>query len=142
MLDYLDKFKECGLRMTKPRKVILEQLQSPNVHLNADEIYTLVRKKLSHVSLGTVYRNLETLTRAGLLRKLNISGTLKHYDGGLHRHYHVRCVECGKVSDVSAEPFGDITTMAHTDGFKIIDHDLEFEGICQECQNNNNKERK
>ncbi len=126
--------KNNNLRMTSQLDAILRQLQSPNVHLSADEIYSRVREEIPSVSLGTVYRNLEVLTRAGLLRKLNIAGNQKHYDGGLHRHYHVRCTECGRLSDVSAAPFGDINSSAEADGFDIHDHELEFEGVCHACR--------
>jgi Fe2+ or Zn2+ uptake regulation protein len=134
MKDYNTILKNNSLRMTNQRRVILQQLEAPNVHLTADDIYSRVREIIPNVSLGTVYRNLEILTRAGLLRKLHMAGNQKHYDGGLHRHYHVRCAECGRVSDVSAEPFGDINSAADAEGFDIHDHELEFTGVCHLCR--------
>jgi Fe2+ or Zn2+ uptake regulation protein len=134
MKDYNTILKNNSLRMTNQRRVILEQLQEPNVHLTADDIYARVRQVIPNVSLGTVYRNLEVLTRAGLLRKLHLGDAQKHYDGGLHRHYHVRCMECGRVSDVSSEPFGDINAVATAEGFDIHDHELEFSGVCHVCR--------
>ena len=122
-------------RMTLQRKVILEQLQTPGQHLTADMIYNRVRKQLPNISIGTVYRNLEILVRTGQVKQLTIGGGKKLYDGGLHRHYHVRCVKCGKVCDVSALPFEDIDAVAkNCSEFEILDHQLEFDGICPECQ--------
>ena len=138
MKDYNTAFRKHSLRMTDQRRMILEQMQEPNVHLTADDIYSRVRQKIPNVSLGTVYRNLEIMTKAGIVRKLNIGGNQKLYDGGMHRHYHVKCVECGVVSDISAEKFGDITSLATSDGFDIHDHELEFEGICHACRDKNN----
>ena len=50
--------KHPNLRMTRQRKVILEELRKVNSHPSADEIYEIVRKRLPRISLGTVYRNL------------------------------------------------------------------------------------
>ena len=122
--------------MTRQRRVLLEEICKPGRHLTADMVYDLVRPKLPKISLATVYRNLETLVEQGLVRKLTMGGGQKHYDGGVHLHYHVRCVRCGKVSDVDAEPFGDLDEKAlqGCTGFEIIAHELEFEGICDDCK--------
>ena len=120
--------------MTDQRRAILKELRRPDQHLTADEVYRRVRQKLPNISLGTVYRNLEILSEAGLIRMLHLGGGQKHYDGGLHRHYHVRCVQCGKTSDIPADPFPDLDAAAGGHGFKILGHELAFEGLCQECQ--------
>ena len=38
-------------------------------------MYQLARRVLPHISLGTVYRNLELLSEAGLMRKVELGGT-------------------------------------------------------------------
>jgi hypothetical protein len=50
------------LRITKQRQLILEELKKVVTHPTADEIYRMVRERMPRVSLGTVYRNLETLS--------------------------------------------------------------------------------
>ena len=126
-------------RMTRQRAAILEQFQTPNRHLTADEVYDLVRTKVPNVSLGTVYRNLELLSRDGLIRKLDLGGSQRSYDGGLHRHYHVRCVQCGRLDDVSAAPFGDLdAAAAGATEFRVLGHQLEFEGVCIDCGSRDN----
>ena len=119
--------------MTRQRRAILEQFRAPGRHLGADAVYERVRRRLPNISLGTVYRNLDILCRAGLIRKLHLGGGQKLYDGTTHRHYHVRCVRCGMISDIPAEPFGDLEAAAALKGFVILSHELEFEGLCQKC---------
>ena len=128
--------KSCGTRMTHQRRIILEEMRVPNRHLSADEVFVRVRRRIGNISLGTVYRNLELLTQSGMIKKLSISSGPKQYDGGVHRHYHVRCIKCGKVSDVSAEAFGnlDTTASAGVSEFEIFGHELEFKGICMKCK--------
>ena len=123
------------VRMTRQRRVILDQMRTPGEHLTADEVYERVRRRLPSISLGTVYRNLEILSRVGRIRKLHLGGGRRLYDGGLHRHYHVRCVRCGRVADVSAEPMGNLDAAAGgLSDFEILDHELEFRGLCPACR--------
>ena len=130
-----DNQSTSPLRMTRQRRLILDELRTPGGHLTADEMYARVRAKLPNISLGTVYRNLEILSEAHLIRKLRLGCGRKQYDGGLHRHYHVRCVLCGKVSDVPAGSFGDLDAAASkTTDFGILGHELVFDGECPECR--------
>lgn len=123
------------LRMTRQRQLILAACVAPGRHYTADEVYLAVRRNLPNISLGTVYRNLEVLSRAGLIRTLHLGAGQRLYDGGLHAHYHVRCVRCGKITDVSAEQFGDLdATAQQTSDYEILDHELGFEGVCTDCR--------
>ena len=123
--------------MTRQRRIIMEEVEGPGRHMTADEVYARVRRRIGNISLGTIYRNLELLTQDGKIKRLSMGSGPKQYDGGVHRHYHVRCVECDKVSDVSADVFGDLDATASGGdiGFDIIDHELEFTGICNDCKN-------
>jgi Fe2+ or Zn2+ uptake regulation protein len=129
------KNKPSELRMTRQRHVILEELETPGRHPTADEIYQSVRQRIPNISLGTVYRNLEILSQAGLIRKLHIGPGQKRYDTASDMHYHVRCVQCGTISDVPIEAFGDLEEAARgNSGFDISGHELEFEGLCENCK--------
>ena len=132
-------------RMTRQRRIILEEMRTPGRHLTADDVYGRVRKQIPNISLGTVYRNLEVLVQAGRIRKLTLGGGQKQYDGGVHKHYHIRCSKCGLVTDVSAKAFPDLDKAATggVDGFEITGHELEFIGICEKCKKKfTTKERK
>ena len=122
------------VRMTRQRQVILEEMQ-PGKHPTADAVYENVRKKIPNISLGTVYRNLELLSRSGRIRRFRLGGGQKQFDGGTHRHYHVRCTSCGRVDDVSAAALGDLEQAVQgTSDFEIRGHHLEFEGLCPTCR--------
>jgi Fe2+ or Zn2+ uptake regulation protein len=137
----LDKTK--NLRTTQQRMVILEELRSQNNHPSADELYERVRKKLPRISLGTVYRNLEVLSQLGEIQILNLSGSLKRYDGVPHKHYHIRCINCDRVDDAPIAPLNQIEDeLYQATVFEIIGHNLEFTGLCPECTKENHKTRK
>ena len=68
--DRLARAEAGQRRKTRQRRVILEELQSVKSHPTAIELFELVRRRLPRVSLGTVYRNLDLLARAGFIEKL------------------------------------------------------------------------
>jgi len=123
--------------MTEQRRVILEVLRSRNDHPSADELYERVRTRLPRISLGTVYRNLDILSELGEIQKLELSGSLKRFDGIAHKHYHIRCIECNRVDDAPIAPLNQIEDELYgTTVFEIIGHNLEFTGLCPACTRN------
>jgi Fur family ferric uptake transcriptional regulator len=121
--------------MTRQRQTILEELQKTHSHLPADEIYERVRRQLPHISLGTIYRNLDILSEHGLVRKLEYAGFQRRYDGRIENHYHVRCARCGSVEDIEAEPLPEVEEgIGKKTDYTIIGHRLEFIGICPVCK--------
>lgn len=120
--------------MTRQRQVVLEELQAVPCHPSADELYQRVRQRLPHISLGTVYRNLELLVEEGRAIRLDSCGQ-RRYDGTVRPHYHVRCCRCGRAEDVelAGEPQLRATVSAQS-GYEITGHRLEFTGICPACR--------
>jgi len=124
------------LRMTRQRRVILKELRENRSHPAADEVYQMVRRRLPRISLGTVYRNLEVLSAHGMIRKLELGGSQRRFDGDSANHYHVRCVRCDRVEDAPIETVGEIEdALRRVSDFEIIGHRLEFMGICPTCKN-------
>lgn len=121
-------------RMTQQRRVILEELRKAKSHSSADEVYEMVRKRLPRISLGTVYRNLETLSELGEIRKLELGGTTKRFDWDPSMHYHILCVNCGRVDDAPVAPLNQLENELYgATVFTIIGHRLQFTGLCPEC---------
>lgn len=122
------------MRMTRQRMVILEELRRVNDHPSADEIYERVRERLPRISLGTVYRNLEILTELGEIQTLELSGSIRRFDGVAAKHYHIRCVQCGRVDDAPIAPLNQLENELYgSTVYTIIGHRLEFTGMCPEC---------
>ena len=126
-------------RNTRQRQVILEELQKLTSHPTAAALYVIVRRRLPNISLGTVYRNLDLLARTGLIQKLEFAGAEARFDGNVQHHDHVRCVQCGRVDDVSAPPLG-LLGGADDDwgGYQILGHRLEVFGLCPQCRSRQN----
>ncbi len=120
--------------MTRQRQIILQELRSVKTHPSADEVYEMVRIRLPHISLGTVYRNLEILSELGEIQKIEITGKLKRFDGNIRPHYHLRCLNCNRIDDVPEHIHFDFDpSLNKATGYAITGHRLEFVGLCPEC---------
>ena len=123
------------LRMTRQRRVILEELRKNRSHPTADELYARVRRRLPRISLGTVYRNLEILSECGMIQKLELAGAQRRFDGNCEEHYHVRCLGCGRVDDVPVKSAASVVRKIRGRlGYEIVGHRLEFVGYCPKCR--------
>ncbi|MDL2210953.1 transcriptional repressor [Desulfovibrio sp. OttesenSCG-928-O18] len=121
-------------RNTKQRTVILKKLREVTSHPTADEVYAMTRESLPRISLGTVYRNLELLTRQGDILCLENSGAQKRFDGNPMPHHHVRCSECGKIGDVHAPVQTPGIDGLQVKGFTLTGVSVLFEGVCDSCK--------
>jgi Fur family ferric uptake transcriptional regulator len=121
--------------MTSQRSVILEELRKTKNHPTADEVYALVRRRLPRVSLATVYRNLDLLTQEGLIQTVELGGCPRRYDGWVDDHIHVRCLDCGRVDDITDGLLGRARKrVEELSGYSIAGHHLEFTGKCPDCE--------
>ncbi len=121
--------------MTHQRQVILEEVEKVNCHPTADEIYEMVRKRLPRISLGTVYRNLDILSESGLIQKIAPVSNQMRFDGDTRTHYHMRCIDCGKVEDAPIDPLENLEHALHDlSDYSVIGHRLEFIGRCSQCR--------
>jgi Fur family transcriptional regulator, ferric uptake regulator len=121
--------------MTRQRRVILEELTKMDSHPTADEIYQRVRNRIPNISLGTVYRNLEVLTQCGVITKIETTGSHMRFDHVVDNHYHVRCIRCNGLEDVTGDLKHTVEEIADSkQEYQMIGHRLEFLGICPRCQ--------
>jgi len=122
-------------RMTHQRQVILDEIRKVKTHPTADEVYEMVRKRLPRISLGTVYRNLEILSTSGLIQKIGPPSSQMRFDGITKNHYHIRCINCGRVEDAPIETVDKLeNAIREISDYSIIGHKLEFIGICPRCE--------
>src|SRR5882762_4447255 len=90
-VDPHETLRARGLRLTKPRRLILDVVRATDVHPTAAFVYRRVRRRLPRVSLATVYRNLRVLAAEGLLAERTDAAGLR-FDGNAEPHDHFTCV--------------------------------------------------
>ena len=126
--------------MTSRRNTIQKDLVRNAVyemrrHVTANEVYEFVKEVYPTIGKGTVYRNLDILVEEGALRKVEVPDGPNRFDFTLKNHYHVRCVNCGEISDVDMDEILGLLEKIHdTHGTDFLGYDILFKGICPKCQ--------
>ena len=89
---------------------------------------------MPRISLGTVYRNLESLAARNLAGKVIISGVAR-FETNLQVHYHAVCLSCDQIVDLDASPATDIEEFfTRSTDYKLTAHELTLYGLCPSCQ--------
>ncbi len=121
-------------RNTRQRQIVLDAVRARMDHPTADEIYFDVRKIDTHISRGTVYRNLNVLSQNGDILHIKVP-TADRFDLRPDKHYHIICTACDKVFDVPSAYSETLDLNASNEtGFIVSRHRTVFEGICPKCQ--------
>ena len=123
------------LRQSRQRDVVLAVVRQTMDHPTADWVFKEARRRMPKISLGTVYRNLKQLADAGLIREIHSGGQQARFDGNTGRHYHIRCLGCGRVNDL---PMSIDLRLEQEAGramnYRILGHEVEVQGLCPLCQ--------
>lgn len=119
--------RKVGLKVTQPRKRILELLEEAGTkHLTADDIYRVLIQSGEDTGLATVYRVLNQFEAAGLIVKHNFESGQAYYelDSGDH-HDHMVCVETGKVTEFISDEIEKLQAQIVAEqGYEMVDHSL------------------
>lgn len=123
-------------RNTLQKELILQVVRSMQDHPAADAVYQRVHTEYPSISRATVYRNLNQMAQDGLITRVEIPNFADRYDFTVKPHYHMRCIQCQSVYDVSM-PYMETLNQDAAAGpdFLILKHHIIFEGICKNCQN-------
>ena len=121
-------------KFSRQREAILENLRSRRDHPTADTLYRTLRADYPHISLGTVYRNLNLLADLGEISRIRCPEGMERFDADTHEHYHLYCRSCGRVLDLPMDPIPDLDSRAAETGCGRVDgHSLLFFGACSDC---------
>ncbi|MGH8967539.1 MAG: Fur family transcriptional regulator [Actinomycetes bacterium] len=126
--------REVSLRVTRPRVAVLGAVTA-HPHADTETIFGAVRGELSSVSQQAVYDCLAALTAAGLVRRIQPSGSVARYESRVaDNHHHVVCRSCGAIADVEcAVGEAPCLTASDDNGFSIDEAEVVYWGTCSMC---------
>lgn len=126
--------REAGLRVTRPRVAVLTAVHA-HPHADTDSLIGAVRAELGDVSHQAVYDVLRALTSAGLVRRIQPSGSVARYESRIgDNHHHVVCRSCGAIADVDcAVGATPCLTATEDHGFSIDEAEVIYWGTCPRC---------
>lgn len=133
-----EQLRRAHLRVTRPRVAVLQAVAA-HPHADTDTIFGTVRAGLPDVSRQAVYDVLAALTAAGLVRRIQPSGSVARYESRVgDNHHHVVCRSCGTIGDVDCaagsapclDPVGDPADLT---GFVVDEAEVIYWGHCPGC---------
>lgn len=127
-------FQAAALRPTAQRYAVLEFLAQHSVHATAEEIFRAVNRNDPRASRATVYNNLRSLAKAGLVREVMSEGKAARFDANLRRHHHFVCERCGTVEDISWFDLPRSAGRAALGGRDVSNYEIVFRGACVRCR--------
>jgi len=127
--DELERsLREAGLRITKPRRIILDILADMDGHPDANRIFELASRINSRISLATVYRTLKALERSGAIQRHAFGdGPARFENAQAEHHDHLIDIETGEVVEFSEPRIEALQEeVAARLGYEIVHHRLEL----------------
>src|SRR5690606_38060511 len=129
--------KDEGHRASKTRTALVALFTAHPNPLSVPEIEILLTQKKYIVNKTTIYREIEKLLNHNVIKEVYLRDDKVRYElADTNHHHHIVCIECKKIEDVTLDQ--DVKsyeqTIAKKFKYKILDHSLEFFGLCQKCQ--------
>ena len=142
----LKQLKKTDLKITRPRKMIVDLLAKSDKALSPYEMRDLLKKKKINADVVTIYRVLEILENIGLAHKvLAFSGYIRcntEKMGENSCHHYLLCQNCHRVEEVEGENLHQLEKkISKKHKFEINYHYLEFMGLCEICQKRKPKQK-
>lgn len=125
--------RSAGLRATSGRLLVLSNVLAADGPVSHPELC----ERLPGQDRATIYRNLNDLAEAGLLRRFDVDHIWRFEAGTLERgepgHPHFVCTDCGQVECLPVMAFsvgGDRPVPAAVSAQQI---DVQMRGRCDAC---------
>ena len=117
------------MRFSHQRNTIRKIIYSTNSHPTADQVFIKAKKIIPNISLGTVYRNLKQLEKAGILQTI-YDGNIIRYDWKTEPHNHLKCKICGDLIDVDMADLIIQPDFEKKYKFEVDDVEMTIIGTC------------
>jgi Fur family transcriptional regulator, ferric uptake regulator len=128
--DYETALREAGVRITRPRRVILGILSEAGDHPDAMEIFRRAVLIDSGISLSTVYRTMKLLEGIGAIHRHAFEGGPSRFEpAGEEHHDHLIDIDTGDVIEFHSTKIEELQDeIARSLGYDIVHHRLELYG--------------
>jgi Fur family transcriptional regulator, peroxide stress response regulator len=121
-------------RKSKQRERIYNIIKDTPSHPTAQWIYDMLRKEMSSVSMGNMYRNIKILIEEGRIKSRELGDGIDRYDAITDLHYHFICNKCKSISDFMMPIQIDVEKTAKKNTKNIITgHTIQLFGLCENC---------
>jgi len=134
---FAEYLQSRGKRITQQRRILVDHVYKRHDHFDAEELIVNLSQQEEgrKVSRPTVYRTLNELVEAGLLRRFNLRGrAVYEHDYGYPAHDHLHCTICDKLIEFQSDELRQIReAVGREHRFRVTGHRLIVTGICSDC---------
>jgi Fur family ferric uptake transcriptional regulator len=125
-------------RVTQQRKCLVELVFEEHEHFDADDLLARLAPldEGRRIGRATVYRTLNELVDAGLLRKMSIAGrSVYEHDYGYPQHDHLHCTVCNRLIEFRNDELVALRdAIAAEHRFRATGHRFIVTGTCSKCR--------
>jgi Fur family peroxide stress response transcriptional regulator len=129
---FRNQLSERGLKVTPQRVAIYDAAVMLKNHPTAENIIDYIKKNHPNISVGTVYKVLDSLVENKLLKKVKNEKDVMRYDAILQQHHHLYCTETERIEDYEDPELDRLITQyfqkKKVKGFKVKDITLQITG--------------
>lgn len=129
-------FRTAGMRLTRQRLAIFRELEGRFDHPDVERIFHKVKPRIPQISLFTVYRTMNALESAGMVRRVATWKGHARYDAKVEMHAHFLCETCGKIDDVDTHgAYHGLQEQARgcVPAHEVRRVDMMISGVCEAC---------
>ena len=127
--NLLRKCIDAGIRLTAQRTLIIETLLNSDDHPDADLVYRRAVEQDQSISLPTVYRTLNLLDDAGIVKKINMNDGKARFESAREDHDHLIDADNGHIHEFYNQELKQmLNQIAEKMGYEVIDHRIEIIG--------------
>ncbi len=122
------------MKYSRQKEEILKLMRSGSLdHPKAAAVFVAMKEILPDIGIATVYRNLNALVDAGMIRRIGVAGDADRFDHRLDEHNHAICESCGAVFDFEGGAASVAGELYKNFGFRTVSQSLSVRGVCRAC---------
>jgi Fur family ferric uptake transcriptional regulator len=131
----VEALRAQGLRVSAARRLVLEALYRAEAPVTADQIAAGVSGRLPRSDLASVYRNLETLEKVGLVRHFHLGhGPGLYAPAGAGEREYLVCDSCNAVRAVDPSEMAPVRELIEERfGYEARFSHFPILGLCADC---------
>jgi Fur family ferric uptake transcriptional regulator len=122
-------------RYTEQQRDMVRYIFAQHAHFDADQLIDAMKRSGFRVSRSTIYRTLDKLVDAGLLRRLEVgSRVFYEHDYGYPQHEHLYCEQCHQMIEFQNPAIeAAVRDVSRQHGFQPSGHTFVIRGLCAAC---------
>lgn len=130
------------MNLTPQRVAIYEALLESTDHPTPEILFSRVQPQMASLSLATIYKTLEALTRLHLVSELPATGQSRRFDANMEPHQHLVCTSCGLLTDHRDAKLERVEAPRDLNGFVPHSVHIHIHGLCSSCARPANSKKK